>query len=94
MDPTGVPGYRSSASQLERTRLEIEAAISLLRLGVARRVQLCGFDIGPGMVDLARARARDAGVPIDVAIIDDCPTLTLARSDQSGRLPRDGRVAR
>ena len=78
MDPiTRLPANRASASPVERDLAEIDAAIELVRRGLATRIRLIGLLRPDGVAAIGLAHAQAAGVRFDVDRGPDGVALTV-----------------
>lgn len=92
MESIGGTRAPHGVSERERVLREIDGALALLQTGVARRVQLCGFQMSPGTAAIAEARVRADGLAMHIQIIGGYPGLLLEAADAIPSAPEDERA--
>ena len=84
MDPVQLhPVLRSSLEPLEHDLAEVDAAIELVRSGMARRVRLVGLIAVDRAIGVAAARAQAAGVHLSIDRRGATPAITIGLPDST-----------
>ena len=84
MDPVQLhPALRASIEPLEHDLAEVDAAIELVRSGMARRVRLVGLIAVDRVVGVAAARAQVAGVHLSIDRHGPTPAITIGLLDST-----------